>query len=103
METTCGESVAAAAVLKRYQWRGLTAEMVVRLVVAVADGGGAPGSTVPRDDPRVQALAGVIAGVKWRAMTVDALCHRLLDALLDWHLRGHCFDVELAWLLAEGA
>jgi hypothetical protein len=98
---TSGGFVAAAAALKPYQWRGLTAEMVVRLVVTAADGRGGADSTIPRDDPRVEPLVDAIAGVRWRALTVSALCDRLLDALHDWHLRGRCFDVELARLLDE--
>ena len=92
----------AAAALKPYQWRGLTAEMVVRLVVAAVDAGDSVDATVCRDDPRVKALVAAIAGTGWRAMTADAVCHRLLDALAGWHLRDACLDAELAWLLAEG-
>lgn len=96
MGITSGGSAAAA--LTPYPWRALTADRVVQLVVAAADDPG-----VARDDPKVVALTAGLDGVAWRALTADALCHRLLDALHAWHLRGHSFEDGLARLLAEGA
>ena len=76
--------------------------MVVRLVVAAADGGIGVGRPVPRDDPRVEPLLAVVSRVQWRALRVDALCRLLLTALDDWRVRDAFFDLELSWLLDEG-
>ena len=54
------------------------------------------------DDPRVDPLLAVVAGVQWRALSVDALCRLLLAALEEWRVRDAFLDLELSWLLDEG-
>lgn len=102
MESTSCRTLAARAALGAFPWRALTPQMLVRRVLAVDDWVGV-GSPVARDDPRVDPVVAALAGVAWRTWTLDAVCWLLLDALDEWQARDHCLDVELAWLLAEGA
>jgi hypothetical protein len=99
---TTSSGCAAAAALNPYQWRGLKTEMVVRLVIAAADGGVGVGLPVPRDDLRVEPLLAVVSHVQWRTLSVDALCRLLLAALDEWRMRDAFLDLELTWLLDEG-
>ncbi|MGB8651441.1 MAG: hypothetical protein WCD35_12355 [Mycobacteriales bacterium] len=96
---------AACAALEPYSWRRLTPEMIVRRVLGAVDlsRGQGTGSPVPLEDRRVEALVGVVTAMQWRALTARGLCRRLLVALDDWYVRDRCLDLELAWLLEEGA
>ena len=96
---------AVRAALEPYPWRRFTREMLLRRVLGAVDraSGRGTASPVARDDRRVEELARFLATHQWRALTVSELCQRLLDALDDWEARDCCIDLELAWLLEEGA
>jgi hypothetical protein len=101
LDSVCGA-------LQPYGWHRLTPEMLVRRVVGAADRAGrsdqpVTAEAVPRDDPRVEPLVRYLGGTAWRALTVGELCRRLLEALDHWELRDRCLDLEIAWLLDEGA
>src|SRR4051794_5707919 len=109
--------VAICNAFEPYGWRVLTAEMVVRRVLGAADRVLVhelidPSTDVRAcelaspepadcDDDRIEPLVHVLAGFRWRDVTLARLVQILLEALDQWWLRRGEFEHELARLLDE--
>jgi hypothetical protein len=106
-----------AAALAPYAWRELTDRMVARRVVAAVDrydvlrflssvpgieGGESP-PVEPADDgdDRVDALAIVLDGRRWRRWCLDRVCADLVAALDAWHVQREALDRDLRRLLDD--
>lgn len=109
--------VALSAALQPYGWTMATPEMLARRVVGVLDRHWLLGELpVPRpagwmdgvepavrSDERVGVLVEALAALRWRVLTREALCRRLVSALECWSVRRRLVDIELGWLLDGGA
>ena len=109
--------VAICTAFEPYEWRTLTAEMVVRRVLGAADRllvleviVETPGVRVrelaslepaDRDDDRIEPLLDLLASFRWRDVTLARLMQTLLEALDQWWSRRDEFEHELARLLDE--
>jgi len=109
--------VAICTAFEPYEWRTLTAEMVVRRVLGAADRllvleviVETPGVRVrelaslepaDRDDDRIEPLLDLLASFRWRDVTLARLVQILLEALDQWWSRRDEFEHELARLLDE--
>ena len=109
--------VAICTACEPYEWRTLTAEMVVRRVLGAADRllvleviVETPGVRVrelaslepaDRDDDRIEPLLDLLASFRWRDVTLARLVQILLEALDQWWSRRDEFEHELARLLDE--
>jgi len=109
--------VAICNAFEPYGWRALTAEMVVRRVLGVADRllvlefivatpdvrARELASLEPADcdDERIEPLVHVLDSFRWRDVTLARLAQILLEALDQWWLRRDEFEHELARLLDE--
>ena len=88
---------AVCAALRPYQWRGFTPELLARLLLAASDRQrihgllvGVPGAAVGtwdvldpahRHDVRVSVLVEFLASHHWTALSLCALCRKLLALL----------------------
>ena len=109
--------VAICTAFEPYEWRTLTAEMVVRRVLGAADRllvleviVETPGMRVrklaslepaDRDDDRIEPLLELLASFRWRDVTLARLVQMLLEGLDQWWLRRDEFELELARLFDE--
>ncbi|WP_354645241.1 hypothetical protein [Kitasatospora camelliae] len=97
--------VAVRAALEPFAWRSFTAELVCRRAVAAMDGGQAfPRPRGPRNRPGtqeecVEALVEVLAGCRWRSLTVGGLSRLLVGAAQAWRQEQAWFDIRLGLLL----
>jgi hypothetical protein len=98
-------------------WRALTAEMVARRLLGAVDRllvleviGATLGASArdlasvepaDRSDDRIEPLVHLMAGFRWRDVTLTRLVQLLLEALDQWWLRRDAFEHELACLLDE--
>jgi hypothetical protein len=106
---------AVSAALGRYEWRAFTPELVVRHLLGALDhlavleviGATGTGDDLPvhhpvdRTDDRVEPLVHLLAGFRWRDLTLSRLVHLLLDGLAQWWTRRETFEHELARLLND--
>lgn len=109
--------VALSAALQPYGWTRATPQMLARLTVAALDRcwllaelpgphpAGWMDGIVPADpdDERVAVLVEALAALRWRVLTRTALCRQLVSALESWSVRRRLADIELGWLLDDGA
>jgi phage terminase large subunit-like protein len=116
-DSTDRRAAAVAWALSPHTWRDCTPAMLARLVVAALDaydidelmaeipGVGRsvdePLHPAADDDPRVEHLAGLLAGSQWRRRTLRQLSTEMVRALNDWHEHRERFEVELQRLLDE--
>ena len=100
-----------------YGWRALTAEMVARRLLGAVDRLAvlelmgttafcnglelAAAHPADRDDDRVEPLVHVMAGFRWRDVTLTQLVHLLLEALDRWWSGRQGFERDLARLLDD--
>jgi hypothetical protein len=104
VELTVGRLDQARAALEPYRWRELTPVSLVRRVLAAVDpavGDAEPGLT--DSSGRVEPLVAAFDGIPWRTLTATTVCRLLLDALDDRIVAEKWFEIELAWLLENGA
>src|SRR3954447_2275180 len=108
---------ALCAAVGPYGWRALTAEMVARRLLgavdrlsvleligattALSDPQLAAVSPVDRDDDRLEPLVHLMAGFRWRDVTLTRLVQLLLEALDKWWSHREAFEHELARLLDD--
>ncbi|MCX5215955.1 hypothetical protein OG689_43230 [Kitasatospora sp. NBC_00240] len=97
---------AVRAALEPFAWRSFTAELVCRRAVAAMNGELAfPRPRGPRESrpgPReecVEALVEVLAGCRWRSLTVEGLSRLMVGAAIAWRQERAWFDIRLGLLL----
>src|SRR3954469_12522109 len=117
-ESAVTERVQAVCVaIGPYGWRALTAEMVARRLLgavdrlsvleligattAVSDPHLAAVCPVGGDDDRLEPLVHLMAGFRWRDVTLTRLVQLLLEALDQWWAQREAFEHALARLLDD--